>query len=176
MGKSKNNWKELEYRKAGTMEYWKDEKTLINPVIYGINADMERRNINRGFKRLRVWQDSVALYVLACKTFADFPFEHKKVVSNSLDAAHSISRNISEGYCRRSLKEYLNYLNVALGSCGEFHSCYESFKQADQITEEQYEELDGQHFKIENELLKLIKSLQKKQDMGGWEDTFQKTE
>ena len=42
--------------------------------------------------------------------------------------------NISEGYCRRSLKEYLNHLNIALGSCGEFHSCYESFKQAGQKT------------------------------------------
>ena len=64
--------------------------------------------------------------------FILFLFELKKVAANSIDAAHSISRNISEGYCRRSLKEYLNYLNIALGSCGEFHSCYESFKQADQ--------------------------------------------
>ena len=67
---------------------------------------------------------------MACKIFVKFPFELKKVASNSIDAAHSISRNISEGYCRRSLKEYLNHLNFALGSCGEFHSCYESFKQA----------------------------------------------
>jgi four helix bundle protein len=70
---------------------------------------------------------------LACKIFANFPFELKKVAVNGIDAAHSISRNISEGYCRRSLKEYLNYLNFALGSCGEFHSCYVSFKQSDQI-------------------------------------------
>jgi hypothetical protein len=68
---------------------------------------MDRKNINRGFKKLRVWQDAVSLYVLACKIFADFPFELKKVAGNSIDAAHSISRNISEGYCRRSLKEYL---------------------------------------------------------------------
>ena len=81
---------------------------------------MERKNINRGFKKLRVWQDAVSLYILACKTFANFPFELKKVAANSIDAAHSISRNISEGYCRRSLKEYLNHLNFALGSCGEF--------------------------------------------------------
>ncbi len=81
---------------------------------------MERKNVNRGFKKIRVWQDSVALYVLACKTCADFPFELKKVAADCIDAAHSISRNISEGYCRRSLKEYLNYLNYALGSCGEF--------------------------------------------------------
>ena len=94
---------------------------------------MERININRGYKKLRVWQDAISLYVLACKIFINFPFELKKVSSNAIDAAHSISRNIAEGYCRRSFKEYLNHLNIALGSCGEFHSCYESFKQADQI-------------------------------------------
>ncbi len=75
---------------------------------------MDRKNINRGFKKLRVWQDAIALYVLACKIFSNFPFELKKVASNSIDAAHSISRNISEGYCRRSLKEYLNHLNIVL--------------------------------------------------------------
>ena len=90
---------------------------------------MDRNNINRGFKKLRVWQDAISLYVLAYKIFPRFPFELKKVAANSIDAAHSISRNISEGYCRRSLKEYLNHLNIALGSCGEFHSCYKSFKQ-----------------------------------------------
>jgi four helix bundle protein len=133
---------------------------------------VNRKNINRGFKKLQVWQDSVSLYVLACKIFNRFPFELKKVVSNALDAVHSISRNISEGYCRRSLKEYLNHLNIALGSCGEFHSCYESFKKAEQITQEEYEELDQLHYKVENELIKLMESLQKKQTVGEWEDTF----
>jgi four helix bundle protein len=132
----------------------------------------ERKNVNRGFKRLNVWKDSVLLYIMACKVFAKFPFELKKISANSIDAAHSISRNISEGYCRRSLKEYLNHLNIALGSCGEFHSCYESCRQADQITKEEYEELDALHFKVENQLLKLIISLQRKQKGGKWEDTF----
>ena len=91
---------------------------------------MERKNINREFKKLRVWQDAVSPYILAYKLFANFPFELKKVAANAIDAAHSISRNISEGYCRRSLKEYLNHLTIARGSCGEFHSCYESFKSA----------------------------------------------
>jgi len=134
---------------------------------------MDRKNINRGFKKLRVWQDAISLYVLACKMFSGFPFELKKVAANSIDAAHSISRNISEGYCRRSLKEYLNYLNIALGSCGEFHSCYESFKQAGQITSDQYEQLDNLHYKVENELLRLIASLQKKKKDEVWQDSFQ---
>jgi four helix bundle protein len=100
---------------------------------------------------------------LAYKTFSKFPFELKKTASNSIDASHSISRNIAEGYCRRSLKEYLNYLNISLGSCGEFHSCYESFFAAGQISKPEYEELDQLHYKVENGLLKLIESLQKKQ-------------
>ncbi len=133
----------------------------------------ERKNVNRGFKRLNVWKDSVLLYILACKVFAKFPFELKKISANSIDAAHSISRNISEGYCRRSLREYLNHLNIALGSCGEFHSCYESCFQANQISNEEYEELDELHYKVENQLLKLIESLQRKQKGGQWEDTFQ---
>ena len=133
---------------------------------------MERKNVNRGFKKLRVWQDAVSLYVLACKIFSGFPFELKKVAANSIDAAHSISRNVSEGYCRRSLKEYLNHLNFALGSCGEFHSCYVSFKQAGQISDDEHEQLDVLHYKVENELLKLIESLQRKQKGEVWEDNF----
>jgi len=134
---------------------------------------VDRKNINRGFKRLRVWQDSVSLYIMACKILAAFPFELKKVAGNGIDAAHSISRNISEGYCRRTLKEYLNHLNIALGSCGEFHSCYDSFRQAGQITQEEYEQLDQLHYKVENGLLKLMESLQKKQKLGDWKDTFE---
>jgi four helix bundle protein len=133
---------------------------------------MYRKNINRGFKKLKVWQGAISLYVLAYKIFSKFPFELKKVASNSIDAAHSISRNISEGYCRRSLKEYLNHLNIALGSCGEFHSCYEGFRQAKQITDNEYEQLDQLHYKVENSLLKLIETLQKKQKDGNWEDNF----
>lgn len=134
---------------------------------------MDRKNINRGFRKLRVWQDSLALYVLACKIFSNFPFEIKKVASNSIDAAHSISRNIAEGYCRRSLKEYLNHLNIALGSCGEFHSCYVSCHRADQIADDKIQQLDELHYKVENQLIKLIESLQKKQEDQQWEDNFQ---
>jgi four helix bundle protein len=155
------------------MEQWVPSITLKVSAIHGIYITMDRKNINRGFKKLRVWQDAVSLYVAASTIFANFPFEFKKVSANSIDAAHSISRNISEGYCRRSLKEYLNFLNIALGSCGEFHSCCFSCKQAKQITDDEYEHLDKLHFKVENALLKLIESLQKKQAKKQWENKFQ---
>jgi four helix bundle protein len=132
----------------------------------------KRKNVNRGFKELRVWQDAAALYVLACRAFCEFPFHLGKVAANSIDAAHSISRNIAEGHCRRSLKEYLNFLNIARGSCGEFHSCYDACRKADQITEEEYEELDKMHYRVENGLLRLIESLQRRQLEGDWEENL----
>ncbi len=100
---------------------------------------MERKNINRGFKQLRVWNDAIELYVLTCKLLTEFPFELKKTAANCIDASHSISRNIAEGYSRRSIKEYLNFLNIALGSSGEYHSCIFSFHKANQITNEEFE-------------------------------------
>lgn len=130
----------------------------------------ERKNINRGFKKLRVWQDAVELYILVCQHVMNFPWELKRTSSNCIDSAHSISRNIAEGYCRKSLKEYLNYCNIALGSSGEFHSCVISFFKAGQISEEIYNEIDELHYKTENELISLIKSLQAKLKEGIWDD------
>jgi len=66
-----------------------------------------------------------------------------------------------------------NYLNFALGSCGEFHSCSESFRKANQITEDEYQKIEEIHYKVENGLLRLIQSLQKKQANGDWKDSFQ---
>ena len=36
---------------------------------------MGRKNINRGFKQLRVWNNSIELYILTCKILSKFPYE-----------------------------------------------------------------------------------------------------
>ncbi len=133
---------------------------------------MERKNINRGFKKLRVWNDAIDLYILSCEIIGGFPYELKKTASNCIDASHSISRNIAEGHSRRSIKEYLNFLNMALGSSGEYHSCIFSFYKANQINRDEFERLDIIHYKVENELIQLIKSLQNKIKTGDWDTDF----
>lgn len=135
---------------------------------------MERKNINRGYKQLRVWNDSIDLYVISCHVLLNFPFELKKTAGNCIDSLHSISRNIAEGYCRRGIKEYLNFLNIALASSGEFHSSLVSFLKANQISKENFEKLDELHYKTENALISLIKSLQIKLKDGSWETNFDK--
>ena len=133
---------------------------------------MERNNVNRGFKQLIVWNDAIDLYVLSCKMLLNFPFELKKTAGNCIDSVHSISRNIAEGYCRKGIKEYLNFLNIALASSGEFHSSLISFVKANQISKEDFEKLDELHYKTENALIRLIKSLQIKLKDGSWETSF----
>jgi len=71
--------------------------------------DLARKNINRGFVRLRVWQDALILFKIVYKITKDFPYRLNNSRANVLDSANSILRNISEGYCRKNLKEYLNF-------------------------------------------------------------------
>jgi four helix bundle protein len=134
---------------------------------------MERKNLNRGYKKLEVWQDAMDLYALVVKHLSKVPFVHQKSAANTIDAAHSIIRNIPEDYCRKGLKEYLNFLYFALGSSGELHSACIAFQRAGIISGEVFEEIDLQHFKVENKLLKLTKSLQEKLKSGEpWSDSF----
>ena len=72
------------------------------------------------------------------------------------------------------IKEYFYFLNIALGSSGEYHSCIFSFYKANQITDEEFEQLDKLHYKTENELIQLIISLQKKMKEGNWDANFNK--
>ncbi|QHI67956.1 four helix bundle protein [Tichowtungia aerotolerans] len=122
--------------------------------------------------RLRVWQDARDLYLLTWKAFRAFPFEQKRIASQQVASIDSIHRNISEGYCRRSIKEYLQYLNIAQGSVGESVSTLHVYCAADHISEEKFEETDALAYKLENDLKKLIGSLQEKQASNEWDDSF----
>lgn len=134
--------------------------------------ELKRKNINRGYTKLRVWEDALELFTLVYGLMKNLPYELNKTRSNIIDSSHSILRNISEGYCRRNLKEYLNFLNYSLGSCGELFSGIVALTKIKALSEEDFEKFDKMHFKVENESISLIKSLQLKQKSGKWEDSF----
>src|SRR3989442_9952479 len=126
------------------------------------------RNRNRGYQELRVWGDAQEYYVATCRVFRAFPYELKRVASQQIASADSVHRNIAEGYCRRSLREYLNFLNYALGSVGESVSGLEAYRRAEQINEADFKVLNELAYKLENGLLKLVESLERKQMTGDW--------
>jgi four helix bundle protein len=133
---------------------------------------VERKNRNRGYQQLRVWQDAITLYVETCRRFKPPEFEMRRVAGQAIASADSIHRNIAEGYCRRSIREYIQHLYIAVGSLGESVSGYHAYLKTDQLSEENFETLDRQAFKLENGLLRLIESLERKQDSRAWAETL----
>jgi len=122
----------------------------------------ERRGMMRGYKKLRVWQDAKNLYVLTWKVFKKFPVELSRIRSQQLASVDSVHRNISEGYCRRSLKEYIQHLNIALGSLGESASSLDVYESAQHISQAKFDEMDLLAWKLENGLKNWLKAFRKR--------------
>ena len=135
-----------------------------------MGEDEAKKNKNRGYQQLRVWQDAVQFYALNCRVFKTFPYELRRVASQAIASSNSVHRNIAEGYCRRSIREYLNYLNIALGSLGESVSGLHAYREAKQLRDEDFRALNELAFKLENGLLKLVERLEHKQLTGDWID------
>jgi four helix bundle protein len=137
----------------------------------GKMENIQRKNINRGYMKLRVWGDAIEFYVMNSSIFMKFPIELKRVASQAIASCDSIHRNIAEGYCRRTIKEYLNFLTIAKGSLGESVSGIHAYYKAGQLDKNQFELLDELAFKLENGLLKLIESIEKKNEEGTWNNS-----
>jgi len=132
------------------------------PIVY--------ENKNRGYQQLRVWEDAIEFYVRIRRIYKKFPFELKRVVSQQVASADSIRRNIAEGYCRRSVREYIHSLCISLGSMGESVSGLIACQRAGQLGDADFVALNDLAFKLENGLLKLIEALERKEKTGDWID------
>jgi four helix bundle protein len=114
-----------------------------------------------------VWQDAIELYRLTVAILRGWPYDLRRVIGQAVASADSVHRNISEGYCRRSLNEYLQFLNFALASLGESLSGFIAYHKAGQLSDADFETLDSHCFKLENGLLRLVESLERKRRDGG---------
>jgi four helix bundle protein len=127
----------------------------------------KRNNLNRGYMKLEVWQRGIDLFALVFKAAAsvnDF-----KLRSQLRDAAQSVSANIAEGYGRRSLPEYLQFLYFAKGSIAECLTRSIGLLEAKCITAKEFDDIDALHYEVENKLLHLIRVLERKAGTDEWQ-------
>ncbi len=120
--------------------------------------------------KLEVWQKSIELYKMIWKLIYEDIGLDFKLRSQLADAAQSVSSNIAEGYSRRSIKEYIQFLYISLSCLAEVLTRVIGLKVTNQITEAQFVMIDSIHYEIENKLLRLVESLERKRDDGTWVD------
>jgi len=111
------------------------------------------------FEDLKVWQKAQQVFLAmndALKESKMFFFKDQM-----LRASLSISNNIAEGFERKSNKEYLYFLYVAKGSCGEVRSMLHLGKQMKLYSKEFAEKMHAECLEVSYMLNGLIKSIGK---------------
>ena len=130
----------------------------------------KRRNLNRGYMKLDVWQRGIDLFEMAFRLAAavsDF-----KLKSQFSDATQSVSANVAEGYGRRSLPEYLQFLYTAKGSLAETFTRGCGLWRVHLITDADFQAFDQLHYEGENKLLSLISALESKRGTNEWQTSL----
>jgi four helix bundle protein len=85
------------------------------------------------------------------------------IVSQMRRSAVSIPCNIAEGYCRNHRKEYVQFLNIAFGSCGELETLLSLSKDLGYLAQSDFNTFDEQLKDVSRLLWKLIVSLKGRQ-------------
>ncbi len=75
------------------------------------------------FEDLPVWQSAKELSILVYKAAAEGKIRNDYGLKDQIQrAAVSVSSNIAEGFERGSKREFIQFLYIAKGSCGELRS------------------------------------------------------
>jgi four helix bundle protein len=75
------------------------------------------------YRELLVWQKAIDFVTLVYKSVKVFPTEELYGLTSQIKrSAVSIPSNIAEGYGRKSKKDYIRFLQIAMGSLFESES------------------------------------------------------
>lgn len=109
------------------------------------------------FEDIKAWQKAKDLTLEIYKTFENLKdYSYKSQIQR---AAVSIMNNITEGFERKSNKEFKQFLFVAKGSAGEVRSMLHLALNLKYITENQYNKMCDEVIIISKMLSNFIKTL-----------------
>lgn len=115
------------------------------------------------FKELKVWQKAIELITNTYIKSQSFPKEEIYGLTSQLRrCAVSIPSNIAEGCGRNTDKDFNNFLGISLGSAFEFEAQLIICKNLSLINPEDFNFLESEIQHIQNMIIKLKASIQRK--------------
>ncbi len=131
------------------------------------------KNINRGFRKLEVWKESVELFRFVKKKIDLLTKLNSKIKSQVESSIFGVSSNIAEGYCRRHLRESIRFNNIALASLGENYSQIYTLFNSEIIDKNWFDEYDKLHYSLENKIISYVKQqIKMMKDDVQWKDDY----
>jgi four helix bundle protein len=130
------------------------------------------KNINRGYRKLEIWNESVDLYKFVKEKLNSVTVISFKTKAQIEDSALSVSSNIAEGYSRRSLKESIRFYDIALASLSENYSQFYCLLSTNEVEDEWFKVYDDKHYSVENKLIKMNKVLLEKLANDDWDSNY----
>lgn len=117
----------------------------------------------RDYRKYDVWQKAHALTLFVYKeVLPKFPASEKFDLASQIKrATYSIAMNIAEGCGRNSDKDFLHFLDMALGSAHEVEYCSLLLKDLGYINEGVFNDLSERINIVKAKLINLIKSIRK---------------
>ena len=117
----------------------------------------------QSYRDLVAYQKAYQLSLNVYKCTKSFPKEELfGIVSQMRRSAISIPCNISEGCCRNHRKEYIQFLNIAIGSCGELETLLSLSKDLAYLSRGDFDTLYEAREEVSRLLWKLAASLRKR--------------
>ena len=114
------------------------------------------------YRDLLVWQKAIHFVTEVYSVAREFPQEELYGLTSQIKrSAVSIPSNIAEGYGRKSKKEYIRFLQIAMGSIFEIQTQLEISKNLDFLSDNNFDELYENSREIERMLSSLISKINK---------------
>jgi four helix bundle protein len=129
----------------------------------GLEALGSREKSIKSYHDLEVWKRSRVFVKLVYQLTKRFPKEEVFALTSQMRrSAISIPSNIAEGYSRHGLKDYINFISIAVGSSAELETQLLLSQDLDYCDQENITRLLQELNQIQKMLHRLRQSLQSK--------------